>query len=138
MMLRYLILMLPIPFGRKSGCTIRFRRTSPRGGAQCCLSKAECLIRLRRLQAVIENIVAGKNLRCEERPPNEDEKGVLKVSAVTWGNFDPLAAKTLPKSFVPAPQTRVQAGDFLISRANTLELGAPPNLFLSDKILRLE
>jgi len=88
---------------------------------------------------VIENIVAGKNLRCEERPPNEDEKGVLKVSAVTWGNFDPLAAKTLPKSFVPAPQTRVQAGDFLISRANTLELvGAPPNLFLSDKILRLE
>src|SRR6478735_9006647 len=32
MMLRYLILMLPIRFGRKSGCTIRFRRTSPRGG----------------------------------------------------------------------------------------------------------
>jgi type I restriction enzyme, S subunit len=95
---------------------------------------------------IIESIVAGKNLRCEERPPNIDEKGVLKVSAVTWGSFDPLATKTLPKSFVPPPHTRVQAGDFLISRANTLELvGAvvivnqtPPNLFLSDKILRLQ
>lgn len=95
---------------------------------------------------IIESIVAGKNLRCEERPPNRNEKGVLKVSAVTWGNFDPSATKTLPKSFSPPPQTRVQAGDFLISRANTLELvGAvvivnqtPPNLFLSDKTLRLE
>jgi type I restriction enzyme, S subunit len=95
---------------------------------------------------IIESIVAGKNLRCEERPPKKDEKGVLKVSAVTWGTFDCLATKTLPKSFVPPPHTRVQAGNFLISRANTLELvGAvvivketPPNLFLSDKILRLE
>jgi len=95
---------------------------------------------------IIQSVVAGKNLRCEERPPNKEEKGVLEVSAVTWGNFDPLATKTLPNSFVPPPQTRVQVGDFLLSRANTLELvGAvvivketPPNLFLSDKILRLE
>jgi len=95
---------------------------------------------------IIEDIVAGKNLRCEERPPKENENGVVKVSAVTWGAFNPLATKTLPKSFVPPPQTRIQPGDFLLSRANTLELvGAvvivkqtPANLFLSDKILRLE
>jgi len=95
---------------------------------------------------IIQAIVSGKNMRCEERPPTDDERGVLKVSAVTWGTFDPQATKTLPKSFNPPDQTRVKSGDFLISRANTLELvGAvvivqqtPENLFLSDKILRLE
>jgi type I restriction enzyme, S subunit len=98
------------------------------------------------LGEAIEAIVAGKNLRCEERPPHDHEHGVLKVSAVTWGKFDPLAAKTLPANFDPPEKTRVRSGDLLISRANTLELvGAvvlvketPDNLFLSDKVLRLE
>lgn len=95
---------------------------------------------------VVRAIVAGKNLRCEERPPRDNERGVIKISAVTWGKFNPAAAKTLPVDFHPPEYTRIKAGDFLISRANTLELvGAvvvvdetPPNLFLSDKILRLE
>lgn len=95
---------------------------------------------------IIEEIVAGKNLRCEERPPDAHECGVVKVSAVTWGAFDARATKTLPKNFVPPKKTQIRPGDFLISRANTLELvGAvvlvketPPNLFLSDKILRLD
>ncbi|HFU2361828.1 TPA: restriction endonuclease subunit S [Klebsiella variicola] len=98
------------------------------------------------LGELITEIVAGKNLKCEERPPMNDEKGVVKVSAVTWGNFNPREAKTLPSNFIPAEKTRINKGDFLISRANTLELvGAvvivkdePSNLFLSDKILRLE
>jgi type I restriction enzyme S subunit len=95
---------------------------------------------------IINSIVAGKNLRCEERPPLQGENGVVKVSAVTWGTFDPAAAKTLPSNFSPPDRTKIRAGDFLISRANTLELvgavvivdQAPDNLFLSDKILRLE
>lgn len=95
---------------------------------------------------LVQNIVAGKNLRCEERPPLKNERGVVKVSAVTWGEFDPAEAKTLPASFDPPEKTRISNGDFLISRANTLELVAavvivkdtPPNLFLSDKILRLD
>lgn len=98
------------------------------------------------LGEVITDIVSGKNLRCVERPPEESEKGVVKVSAVTWGRFNPLASKTLPKNFAPPEQTRIRPSDFLISRANTLELVAavvivddtPPNLFLSDKVLRLE
>ncbi len=100
----------------------------------------------RSLDHLITAIVAGKNLRCEERPPRADEKGVVKVSAVTWGEFDPREAKTLPSSFAPLEKSRIKNGDFLISRANTLELvasvvivkDAPSNLFLSDKILRLE
>lgn len=98
------------------------------------------------LSQIIRKIVAGKNLRCRERPPEPDEKGVVKVSAVTWGEFDPLQSKTLPDEFVPDPKTKIRSGDFLFSRANTLELvGAcvivnttPDNLYLSDKILRLE
>lgn len=99
-----------------------------------------------RLRDLVSKVVAGKNMRCDERPPHAEENGVVKVSAVTWGEFDPHEAKTLPASFIPGEQTRIARGDFLISRANTLELLAavvivgdtPSNLFLSDKILKLE
>lgn len=95
---------------------------------------------------IITGIKSGKNLKCEERPPRENEKGVLKVSAVTWGEFNPLMSKTLPQEYVPHESLLVSNGDFLISRANTLELvgapvivgSAPGNLYLSDKIWRLE
>ncbi|WP_454914952.1 restriction endonuclease subunit S [Xanthobacter sediminis] len=96
--------------------------------------------------SIIRDIVGGKNLRCEERPPMPHELGVVKVSAVTWGAFDATASKTLPSDFSPAQSSRIRSGDLLISRANTLELvGAvvivgevPENLCLSDKVLRLE
>lgn len=99
----------------------------------------------RELDSLLGGIKAGKNLRCEERPPNDNERGVVKVSAVTWGTFDVKEAKTLPPHFDPAPDTLIQPRDFLFSRANTIELvGAcvvvgetPGNLYLSDKVLRL-
>ncbi len=98
------------------------------------------------LGRLVSRIKAGKNLRCEERPPRADESGVVKVSAVTWGEFRADQSKTLPSDFEPDTDTRIKFGDFLFSRANTVELvGAvvivkedPINLFLSDKILRLE
>lgn len=97
------------------------------------------------LGSQLQAIEAGKNLRCEERPPREGENGVVKVSAVTWGRFDEAQSKTLPADFSPPEKSRIKVGDLLISRANTLELvGAavlvdhqPRDLFLSDKILRL-
>lgn len=95
---------------------------------------------------LLEGIIGGKNLRCEERPPLPHELGVVKVSAVSWGRFDATAAKTLPREYAPAAKIKISTGDFLISRANTLELvgavviveDAPANLYLSDKVLRLE
>jgi type I restriction enzyme S subunit len=65
---------------------------------------------------------------------------------VTWGTFDKSQAKTLPAGFNPSPDTLIRSGDFLFSRANTIDLvGAcvivedtPENLYLSDKILRLD
>jgi type I restriction enzyme, S subunit len=40
-------------------------------------------------------IEAGLNVKCEERPPELHERGLVKISAVTWGRFDENASKTL-------------------------------------------
>ncbi|MDQ2092311.1 restriction endonuclease subunit S [Marimonas arenosa] len=96
--------------------------------------------------SLIDGIKAGKNLKCDERPPREGEQGTVKVSAVSWGEFRPDQSKTFPSHFEPDPDTAIKPGDFLFSRANTIELvGAvvivdttPDNLFLSDKVLRLD
>ena len=42
----------------------------------------------------LQSIEAGKNWSAEGRPPEGTEFGVVKVSAVTWGEFDELESKT--------------------------------------------
>lgn len=88
---------------------------------------------------------AGWSPSCESTPRRGNGWGVLKVSAVTWGKFDPTENKALPANLEPRPDFEVKAGDFLISRANTAELvaravvvpdNAPPRLMMSDKIIR--
>ncbi|ELV8640434.1 restriction endonuclease subunit S [Vibrio vulnificus] len=94
---------------------------------------------------IVEKIEAGKNLKCHERPPREDELGIVKISAVTWGVYDEEESKTLPDSSLFLENRRINVGDFLISRANTLELLGMPvivhqvtkNLMLSDKVWRI-
>lgn len=97
------------------------------------------------LGSVIRGFEAGRNLPGEGRPAAENDYGVLKISAVTWGEFDPTENKALPAGVLPRPHEAVASGDLLISRANTGDLvGAVvkvdrdfPNLMLPDKILRL-
>ena len=71
--------------------------------------------------------------------------GGLKVSAVTWGEYRPLENKQLPDHLEPKAEYEVKPNDFLISRANMAELVArsvvvpettPPQLMMSDKIIR--
>jgi type I restriction enzyme S subunit len=88
---------------------------------------------------------AGWSPSCESVPRAGSQWGVLKVSAVTWGEFRPNENKALPDHLDPRPECEVQAGDFLLSRANTEELVArsvvawepPERLMLSDKLIRL-
>jgi type I restriction enzyme S subunit len=95
--------------------------------------------------AVLKRIEAGRSTKTLERPAKDSELGILRVSAVTWGEFRPGENKAMPLDFDPGDVPRPMKGDILISRANTRELvGAPvmveadhPNLLLSDKILRL-
>ena len=93
----------------------------------------------RRLKDFVERLDGGKNVAQAE---NETEYRVLKVSAVTYGEYRPDESKWLPPSFNVPASYLVRRGDLLISRANTVELiGAtayvwqtPPKIVLPDKI----
>lgn len=88
---------------------------------------------------------AGTSVVAMGRPAQDHEWGVIKVSAVSWGEFRSHENKAVPPGYVPREHERIKPGDFLISRANTAELAGavalvrdtPKNLMLSDKTLRL-
>jgi len=96
------------------------------------------------LSDYVANIVNGKSPATDGRPASADEWGVLKVGAVSFGVFDERQNKALPISFDVAPALEVRPRDFIMSRANTVELvGAcalvrktRPKLMLSDKTFR--
>ena len=99
-----------------------------------------------RLGELIETIDTGKSFKCEERPPDKNEYGIIKVSAVTWGTFNQEESKTC---FSTSPWVKgysIQVDDFLICRANTAALVGgcvivdkiSKSLMLSDKVLRIE
>jgi type I restriction enzyme S subunit len=98
-----------------------------------------------RLGDLISRIEAGKNLRCREQPPTEGQKGIIKISAVTWGEFLEDESKTLEGNHNFNTAWQIKPGDFLITRANTIELvgacvivrSVNRTLMLSDKVLRL-
>ncbi|MBL0572663.1 restriction endonuclease subunit S [Aeromonas hydrophila] len=88
---------------------------------------------------------AGWSPQCDNTPRKNEQWGVLKVSAVTWGKFLAEENKALPEPLEPKSEYEVLPGDFLISRANTAELVAraviapadtPCKLMMSDKIIR--
>jgi type I restriction enzyme S subunit len=90
---------------------------------------------------------AGWSPQCESHPRNGDDWGVLKISAVTWGEFNAEENKALPVKLEPKQEYEVKGNDFLLSRANTSELVArsvvvpqtvPKHLMLSDKIIRFQ
>ncbi len=94
---------------------------------------------------LIDGFQAGRNLTAQGRAANDGEFGVLKISAVTWGEFRPDENKALLDGDTPRAHEVVRRGDLLITRANTSELVGSvviverdfPKLMLPDKILRL-
>jgi type I restriction enzyme, S subunit len=98
------------------------------------------------LADVIDRIEAGRSFGGSARPAAEDEWGIIKVSAMTWGEFRPSENKFVPEDGRIDPRYEIMPGDILISRANTEQyVGAPvlvrttrPKLLLSDKSLRLK
>lgn len=77
---------------------------------------------------------------------DDDELGVLKISAVTKGFFNADEFKAVKKNVIKSQIIHPKKGDLLFSRANTLELvGATcivdrdyDDLFLPDKIWKVE
>ncbi|MEV0974474.1 restriction endonuclease subunit S [Microtetraspora glauca] len=98
-----------------------------------------------KLGDLLLRIEAGKSFTCEPRPAEDDEWGIVKVSAMTWGTFRESENKAVPAYREINPAYEIRPGDILVSRANTEEyVGAPvlvgdcrPRLLLSDKSLRL-
>lgn len=95
----------------------------------------------------INEIVAGSSYGGEQNEfLQDDEFGVLKVSAVTWGVFNPKEFKVINKKDIKREIINPAKGDLLFSRANTRELvGATcivdkdyPKLFLPDKLWNLK
>jgi type I restriction enzyme S subunit len=98
-----------------------------------------------RLGDLLQALQPGWSPSCLNRPKEGGEYGVLKVSACSWGKFLPEENKALPSGVSVPEGIEVRRGDFLVSRANTLDLVArsvvvevcPPKLLLSDKTVRL-
>lgn len=89
------------------------------------------------------NISSGTSYGGEDRSfENPEELGVLKISAVTKGTFDPAEFKVVNRAQITKNLRFVKRGDFLFSRANTVELVAAccvvpqdyDQLFLPDKL----
>ena len=127
---------------KDGGWKSRYKDPAPDARGLSELPDGWCWATLDQLLFAIE---AGKNVRCTERPPNEDEIGVVKISAVTWGNYNEEESKTYPPNAQVNPIHLIREGDLLFSRANTIELvgacviarNVRKKLTLSDKILRL-
>jgi type I restriction enzyme S subunit len=97
------------------------------------------------MDALLVSIEAGRSFQCNPARPAAHEIGIVKVSAVTWGTYDEDEAKTVDDPAMVNPSYFIEPGDFLFSRANTIDLvGAcviatkvTRKTMLSDKILRL-
>lgn len=101
--------------------------------------------RERSIGELLHRIEAGKSFRCHGHPAPAEGWGVIKVSAMTWGEFQPYENKEVLADSQVDKRWEIRPGDLLISRANTSDyVGAAvlveetrPRLLLSDKSLRL-
>lgn len=90
-------------------------------------------------------IDSGKSITCENYPRTGDLPAILKLSAVTYGEYQPEENKQLPLAEQFIKEAEVHVGDLLFSRKNTLEYvgmtafvkQTPPKLMMPDLIFRL-
>lgn len=98
-----------------------------------------------RLGDVSNKIEAGKSILCNEKIPSDDEIGIVKTGVCSFGKFKENESKTCLSKNDWNDEYEIKKGDFLIGRANTLELvgscvivdSINKKLMLSDKILRI-
>lgn len=93
----------------------------------------------------IESITSGKSLAASNEPAKDYEFGVLKVSCIRDGEFNPSENKMVDRSSAHMLRNNPKQGDILFSRANTPELVGDvciveqdfKNLFLPDKLWKI-
>ena len=98
-----------------------------------------------RVGEICNKIEAGKSILCNEKIPSNDEIGIVKTGVCSFGKFKENESKTCLSKNDWHDEYEIKRGDFLIGRANTLELvgscvivdSINKKLMLSDKILRI-
>ena len=76
-----------------------------------------------RVEDLLLGLESGVSVNGEDRVLEQNEKGVLKVSAVTYGVFRPYAAKAITSPIELArAKVNPKQGQIIISRSNTEEL----------------
>jgi type I restriction enzyme S subunit len=98
-----------------------------------------------KLGRLIRGFEAGVNFPPVSEGVEVSKWRVLKISAVTWGEFDPTESKPISAATKFRDSIVARRGDLLMSRANTTELvGAvcrirtePHGVLLPDKLWRL-
>ncbi|OXR40737.1 hypothetical protein B7C42_07161 [Nocardia cerradoensis] len=121
---------------------LRDREVVQRDAAIDRLIESEGVAPLRRF---VWSVDQGSSPQCDSTPAAEGEWGVLKVSCLRPGIFNPGENKRLPDDVEPNRRSEVRAGDLLITRANTPQLvgstavvdSVRSRLLLPDKIFRV-
>ena len=75
-----------------------------------------------RLGEISHNIESGKSILCKEAVPCGDEVGIVKTGVCSFGYFKEDESKTCLSDKDWHDEYVIHVGDFLIGRANTLEL----------------
>ncbi|WP_411360343.1 restriction endonuclease subunit S [Pseudidiomarina salilacus] len=95
-----------------------------------------------RIGDLLEGLESGVSVNGEDREVKKHEKAVLKVSSVSYGTFNPMAAKVINPEEIERAKINPRKGQIIISRSNTeVFVGASayvdedfPNLYLPDKL----
>ena len=108
-------------------------------------NKNEKNFKTEELKNCILNIENGKSFVCENFARKNEYPAILKLSAVTYGNYNQDENKALIKQEMFISKNEVHSGDLLFTRKNTPELvgmsafvyDTKPNLMLPDIIFRI-
>lgn len=100
------------------------------------------IVKLRECLSSIDN---GKSFICENFSRNDEYPAILKLSAVTYGNFNQDENKALIDKKMFIPKCEVHKGDLLFTRKNTPDLvgmsafvyETKPHLMMPDIIFRI-
>lgn len=102
---------------------------------------------VKRMTEIVDSVSAGRSVGGKDANIKDGEKGVLRTSAVTSGLFVPAEHKVVDPEDHERLKLSPRSGDILFNRANgSLDLVGisvrvkkdRPNLFLSDKLWRIQ
>lgn len=97
------------------------------------------------IEYCIKSIENGKSFVCDNNTRVGEEPAILKLSSVTYGNFNPNENKKIINENDFVKKAEIHNGDLLFTRKNTPELVGmsayifftPPKLMMPDLIFRL-